>query len=380
MIAYMMHKVYGLDASVVCYKLGEYPYSEQYTKGLNLDFVPRTHSIIVDSVRYLIKNAKKIDFLHLFHFRIKSLISILIYKLLNPKGKVYLKLDANSGIKKIKYRKYHAFDLIKFSILKCCDLISVETSNLQSYLNEHWPVDIHLIPNGFSLNGIEINPQNLQIKIDNDCVNKYIYSEIEKWQSKNGVDFQLDVRHYYEKKNILLSVGRIGVYEKNSEMLLNAVAQLDLKDWIVILAGPVDESFHGFIDHYFKIHPDLVNRVIFTGNIADRQILFALYNISKVLCLTSRWEGFPLVFPEALFFGNYIVTTEVGAEIDITRNGRIGSIIPQNDEKSLTNKLQQIIDQSLDLSKKFDEIIEHGQKNYSWDIIVDDVYRLLMDH
>ena len=41
--------------------------------------------------KYLLSNARKTDLLMCFHWRIETYFSILFYKFLNPKGKIYIK-------------------------------------------------------------------------------------------------------------------------------------------------------------------------------------------------------------------------------------------------------------------------------------------------
>lgn len=70
----------------------------------------------------------------------------------------------------------------------------------------------------------------------------------------------------------------------------------------------------------------LINIVILVGNIENKNLLYDYYNRAKVFLLTSRLEGFAIVYPEALKFGNYIITTDVGGAKDITNNGQIGIV------------------------------------------------------
>lgn len=73
--------------------------------------------------------------------------------------------------------------------------------------------------------------------------------------------------------------------------------------------------------------------MILVGNISNRELLYDYYNRAKVFILTSRWEGFAIVYPEALRFGNYIITTDVGGARDIAENTKLGSIIEVGNSK-----------------------------------------------
>src|SRR5438552_6640055 len=64
-IPYFMHKVYGYDSKIVCYKNSEsYDNLEGEAKGLKIDFIKNTGRISFlekEVLKYIYKNAKKID-------------------------------------------------------------------------------------------------------------------------------------------------------------------------------------------------------------------------------------------------------------------------------------------------------------------------------
>src|SRR5690606_8696614 len=123
------------------------------------------------------------------------------------------------------------------------------------------------------------------------------------------IERSISVKPFHEKENIILAVGRIGTYQKNTELLLEALLNVDLNNWKVFILGPIEENFTAYISNLFTAHPNLKDKIIFAGNITDRLELFGWYNRAKILCMTSRFEGFPITFSEALYFGNYIITT-----------------------------------------------------------------------
>ena len=145
-------------------------------------------------------------------------------------------------------------------------------------------------------------------------------------------------------------------------MLLEAIKEIDLKDWRVIFIGPIETNFKNIIENFYKDNPLLIDKVKFIGNINDKSKLFEWYNRSKVFCLTSRSEGFPLVFPEAIYFGNY---------------GDLGKIIEQDDIDSLAAELQKIINGQNDIGNKYQDIIEYSRDNFMWDKIVRRLYESL---
>lgn len=298
---------------------------------------------------YILKEFKNIDELMIFHLTKKSCYYGILYKLLNKKGKLYIKLD--TGIENLKEfnEKKWKWGRIKISVLrklliKKSEKISVETQEAYDYLldkkiyGEDLISKLHHIPNGFDEEELE----NLNIK----------------------------VKAYLEKENLAIIVSRFGSYQKNNELLLSALDGIDILEWNFFLIGPYDVNFKKLYDEFIQKNPDKKEKVRLLGNISDKEILYSYYNKAKVFILTSRYEGFPLVFPEALRFGNYILTTDVSGAKDITKNSEIGKIIPVADIEALKKELKNIIANKINLNKKYEESIKFCQENFIWSEIL----------
>ncbi|WP_276359532.1 glycosyltransferase family 4 protein [Daejeonella sp. H1SJ63] len=350
-LPYFMYKTEGYDAGLITYKNNkEYPYLNHEVKGLKLSFIPdKGRFLYFESgiLSYLWSNSKSIDVLNLFHFKKDHLLYLLIYKTLNPKGKAYIKLDMDI----LFFKDYNAFLYSKYSlknyllkgitkwIFKLTDIFSVETEEARSYLLEVYPrleQKLIYIPNG----------------VDNLYMDKAI--KLKSWE---------------EKENIIITVGRIGTFQKNTELLLEALKDVELKDWKVYILGPVEESFQGYVDGYFKTNPHLVQRIIFTGNITDRKELFEWYNRAKIFCLTSRFEGFPITFPEALYFGNYIISSLVSSVNQITNNGQYGRIVKSYPREFAAAIGESIADDFL-TAERFEDTRRFSRINFTWPSII----------
>ena len=155
-----------------------------------------------------------------------------------------------------------------------------------------------------------------------------------------------------EKENIIITCGRLGTYQKNTEMLLKALINVDLKDWKVYLIGPMtddfslaneNKTFKEYVGSYFKKYPHLKDKVIFTGPIFDTQVLFEYFRKAKIFVLTSRYEGFGNVLAHARWNSNYIISTDVGGACDMTDNWKYGSKVEQDDALGLAFLLQDTI-------------------------------------
>lgn len=193
------------------------------------------------------------------------------------------------------------------------------------------------------------------------------------------IDSGIEMRTQRDKENIFLYVGRIGNYQKNTDMILDALSNLDMKDWKFYLIGPITDSFRtdtessykDTIDNFFKLHPEKKNNVIFTGPIYDTNMIFDYYNRAKVFVLTSRHESFANVLSEAAAFGCYFISTDVGGAPIVTNNWKFGTKVEQEDSKGLANAMKRIIDGSITIeesnrmpmhqllySKKIDEMVK----------------------
>lgn len=149
------------------------------------------------------------------------------------------------------------------------------------------------------------------------------------------------------KEKIIIQVARFGSYQKNTEFLLDVLASVDLKDWKVILAGPIEtkeQNFQNIIDNFYNQHTNLRDKIVFVGNISSREELFNLYKKSAVYLNTSRWESFGISMLEAAYFNNYLISTDVGAAIDIINDNQYGKILSQGCKDEFTIALQKIID------------------------------------
>ncbi|CAG7840799.1 D-inositol-3-phosphate glycosyltransferase [Clostridium haemolyticum] len=342
MIPYKLHKNFGYDSKIVCYNLDEYTYLNEEVKGLKIDFLDRKYNnYSLDGLRYLKKQAKNIDVLQIFHVTLYSLLYAFMYKRLNPKGKIYLKLDCSYKL----IDKILSLNSIKYKLLNKyldkVDLISVEQKILTKKLKNILPIQsdkIVNIPNGVDYKYLE---------------EKNIYYDFSK------------------KENIILSVTRVGAKEKNIQMLLEAfnnIKNIEELGWKLVIVGPIEEEFNKYIESYFNNNPKMRKLVEFKGSISDRKKLFNEYKRAKIFSLTSEFESFGIAFIEAAALGDVIVSTDVGIAKELISNAN-GCLVKVGDTKALTEKLQEyMLSENL---KEYSQITYNiCKENFHWDNII----------
>ncbi len=333
-VPYLLHKRYGYDSYIVSTKQGDYPYLDTYVKGLKMDFLDRFDS---DSLKdYVIKNYRNMDVL-IFHgmYPAYTIISIL-YKKLRPDGKIFMNLDANSTW----MDSILIDDVLWTTLLDNCDLIATSCKKMQRHLNIKWASwNIEYLPNGF------YNFANLNMDID-----------------------------YGKKENTIITVGRIGLYVKANHVLMEAFALLyqKLPNWKLKLIGKVEDSFKAYIEEYFIRYPQLKDKVIFTGFIADKEMLWNEYKSAKIFALTSISEGgSPNVAAEAQINGCYMIISDIDASDDITNNEKCGRVFPVGNVEKLYESLLEVCSDEKELEKASYNIIKYAKELLDWNHNID---------
>ena len=310
-------------------------------------------------IKYLIRKSKKITILNLYHIRVQTAVWAIVFKVFNPHGKIYLKCDNDlEGLTNIINNLFIEKNLLKLpkklfilKLLQITDLITIETRMAHSKFLEF-------------LKKINVNQSKVHF-IPNGCdVNKY------------KLEFSPKII-WAKKENIILNVGRIGTKQKNTEIILESFMKLNPKDWKLMLIGPIEKNFTYFLNDFFKKCPKRVkNKIIFTGPIYDKNILYSWFCRSKIFYFPSRWESCAHSLVEAMFFMNYLVATKKdGSAIDITENGKYGKLVEIEDVRSHMKGLDYAINLSnkklLEITSKVRRKIE---KEYNWDRNVDKIF------
>lgn len=349
MIPYYLFKEHGMECILATYKNSEeYSYADNEVRGLKLDFVRETrYGKIVDGALYIIKNARKIDVLNIYHLNLSSYFYELAYRLFNRKGRIYLKLDMNpKGL--ISCLKKNPVGIIKRVTIRRADIVSVETTGMLKRLRKFYGDKILFVPNG--------------------CY-------------KEDADSS-DIDPGAAKENIILTVSNLGTYEKATDVLLEAYAQYVRTtpgtDWKLRLVGSIDDSFKSYIDEYFTKYPDLKGRVTFVGMITDKAELNREYERAKIFVLPSLSESFGIVLVEAALKGCFLITSDmVPAGYDISDKYKNGMSVKAGDINTLAGAFVKMCDEPHDWETIAKRTAAYVSAAYDWSRIINRLYKRL---
>lgn len=338
-IPYLLHKNHRCESVMFGAKMEKEYSNLQYVPGLKMEFLPDVS--LQSKADYLAAEAKNIDCLLLYGCYHAYIPLADIYKQRNPQGKICLALDANSGwMDRIQWTEP---DFCRF--MDQCDVITTAGHTMQRHLSKKWPWKIEFIPNGF-----------------------YNFSS-RKWT----VDFE-------KKKNVILTVGRLGTPQKATNILLEAFAKIAEKipDWELRLAGSVEPDFEPYLAQFREKFPELRERVKFLGSILDRDKLYDEYLTAKVFALPSNWEGAANVVAEALYAGNAIAITKLDEYEDAIDSGRCGMASEIGDVDGFAEILLCLC-QNERLEELCRRAYAYAQETFDMERVVAGLYRLIFD-
>jgi glycosyltransferase involved in cell wall biosynthesis len=142
-----------------------------------------------------------------------------------------------------------------------------------------------------------------------------------------------------ENSYVILYCGRLSP-EKGLPNLIEAYENLERPNKVLAIAGdgPLKESLYNYtVEHN-------INSVHFFG-FQGREEIAKYYAISDVLVLPSHRETWGMVISESMCFGLPIISSvQVGASMDLVRDGYNGFTYSAGDVEALTEILQKMVD------------------------------------
>lgn len=258
----------------------------------------------------LAAEARSSRLLLIFHAHPALLLYALVYKCLNPTGRIWLKLDMDDGGLGDFLRKRGRFRFY----LHCADIVSVETRSVQKRLNDVFGHirRIEWVPDGYDAVGYPIDAGRLSAA----------------------------------RRGVFLSVGRLGSRQKNNECFLEAIQALKSEGLEFRFVG---ESTDDFARKAVAAQAASGQPIRLLGRIEEREALFRQYEEAQAFVLTSRYESFGIVLVEAMARGCYLISTELASARDIINGDEsVGLVVPQNDPAALAEALRRVSSMRID--------------------------------
>jgi len=151
-----------------------------------------------------------------------------------------------------------------------------------------------------------------------------------------------------DDKFVITLPGRL-THWKGHDTLLKAVAQLNNKDIVCLMAGNTKQHVKEF-SRLIKLSQSLglSDRVTFTGAIKDMPALYMLSDL--VVAPSTKPEAFGRIAIEAQAMQRPIIVTNIGGYQETIIDGKTGFLVPPNDIDALAEKISYVM--SLSENKK----------------------------
>lgn len=167
-----------------------------------------------------------------------------------------------------------------------------------------------------------------------------------------------------ERKNQLLVVARHVWKCKRIDRIIHIWHKIETqyKDWQLVILG--DGPDHAdFVEVAQRLG---VQNIVFTGT----QPPEIYYSESKIICMTSGWEGLPMVLLEAQQYGCVPIAYESFSALpDIIENAKTGFCIPAFNEEQFIEKLTYLMTHEVERERMSQACIQHANKFQVRDIV-----------
>jgi glycosyltransferase involved in cell wall biosynthesis len=139
---------------------------------------------------------------------------------------------------------------------------------------------------------------------------------------------------------LIVSVGSQSP-RKGHDVLLRALGEITSLPWQAVICGSARDEAHSLALHRLMEELGLAQRVRVEGELSTTE-LHELYSRASVFALATRFEGYGMVFDEAMAFGLPIVSCAVGAVPDTVAPGA-GILVPADDPEAFAAALGRVL-------------------------------------
>ena len=296
-------------------------------------------------IPFLKKNYHKYDILHAHGYYFFTTLQCALFKDIR---KFPFILHVHGGIQSPVYPKSKILDnfqvFIKNTIFdktigkipfkKADRIISVAYNDLkiiQQKYNLHPKISYH-IPNGVDL---------VKFRKKSKIQRKYITLVATRLSYIKGVDIFLKIA--------------LKLYRLNNELEFLIIGQGELENNVVNMQNHIPLKFLPYFPY---------------KNIED------IYNMSKLLIITSRTEGVPNIIYESMACETPIVSSNVGGIPNVIKNGFNGYIFNISDIDEAVRIILRIINDNQELERLGINGRELIKRKYSWNHVIEQIYHI----
>jgi L-malate glycosyltransferase len=356
LLPYFLARNHGYQSELVYWMARDKPLIvpeayDDYVRRVRVSVSPSGVRHRAQFLRYIALNARSTDVLMVYHLTSESISNAILFKRLNPRGLCVLKLDMDQrGL--VAFEKGSLFSkrgaLMALFRLAPFDFMTIETERMYESL---------IGPLGKMGHKLHVLPIGI------NCV--------------EGPPIEDIVR---TKKKVILTAGRLGVVQKNNELMLEALERLSpalLEGYEIWLVGSRTPAFDEYLKALSARRPDLFSRILLRDFVTSRAELSRVYQDSEIYCLSSRWESFAIVLAEAAFAGCYVVSTDVGVAREVTGQGR-GALVPVGDVGAFARALERAITREVDVSTAGMGAHGYVKSKFDWTRVAERFHELVL--
>lgn len=194
-----------------------------------------------------------------------------------------------------------------------------------------------------SVDGFVFNSQTTRRMVEQVCACEK--AGVVATPGGNALDGEKVVRRNAHSQNILVQILFVGnwIERKGLHRVITALGGLRAYDWRLTIAGRtgVDKRYTRRVLRLIE-QSGLSERVTILGAVTDEQLL-SLWHNSHILALPSQYEGFGIVYLEAMRFGVVPVGGSLGAAGEIILDGENGLLVAPGKEDDLRRGLESLI-------------------------------------
>lgn len=180
----------------------------------------------------------------------------------------------------------------------------------------------------------------------------------EKHKHPNPYIFSLANFHHYKGLDILIMA-----FKEVSEKYANV-------DLIIVGDGYLRENHQELAGLL-----GLKDKIIFLGQVSEREKIVELFNGCEFFVLPSRCEPFGIVNLEAMAAGKAIVATNNGGIPEVVRDGVNGILVKPQDDKVLAEGIMRLLEDT-DLRNRLGENGRKMVSQYAWERITDEYLKV----